>query len=170
MPSLQTSDLIASGAAIVALFAMLATFWQVKIARDHNKLSVMPHLDAAFYAFPNEPFRITLFNNGLGPAIVRSFHLSVDDTEYSHVHPVPSDDLRKILEKSGHNLNLTIVGYGTPIRADAEITVVQSLAPPESAQQFTVFKAFGRRLGLRVVYASLYGDEREMRISFAEFG
>ena len=167
---LQASDVIASGAALVALFAMFATFWQVKIARDHNRLSVMPHLDASFLAFPNEPFRIKIFNNGLGPAVVRAFHISVDGTEFLGSGPSMPVELRAVFTASGLMLNLMTLGPGTPIRPDGEFDLISCPAAPQSLQQFEAEKAFGRRLGLRAVYESIYGQERELRISFADYG
>jgi len=73
-------------AAVIATCAMAATVWQGYLARKHNKLSVKPLLDVRRVCSHNTgEFSYTLCNHGLGPAIITSLSLKINNVEYSKV-------------------------------------------------------------------------------------
>jgi len=74
---IEPYDLIA---AIVASAALIVTFWQLSVVRKHNQLSVRPFL--AFWSWhdgTDNTYSLYLQNNGIGPAIITSFSVYVDN-------------------------------------------------------------------------------------------
>lgn len=72
---LGTSDWVSISAAFIALAALGVSTWEAVMARRHSRLSVTPHLRVDTRAKPGKPISVTLSNQGIGPAIVRSFSL-----------------------------------------------------------------------------------------------
>jgi len=70
-----------NAAEVIALCALVFTAYQAYTTRRHNKLSVKPHLttfvtgDRSADKFS---FSAKLMNNGLGPAIIKSYQIYVD--------------------------------------------------------------------------------------------
>ncbi|MEW8293610.1 MAG: hypothetical protein AB2651_22050 [Candidatus Thiodiazotropha sp.] len=75
---METSEIIAICAAIIALSATGVSIWQGYLNRRHFRLSVKPHLTVHWKNFSDEPVSFTLTNNGLGPAVIKSFILEVE--------------------------------------------------------------------------------------------
>ncbi|WP_374537169.1 hypothetical protein [Chitinimonas taiwanensis] len=66
----------------IAGMAVLFTAWQAQIARKHSKVSVMPHLHIEIGLLNSEledGIHLSIANNGQGPAIIKSFHISRGD-------------------------------------------------------------------------------------------
>jgi hypothetical protein len=84
---MSPSDIIATSAAIIALLALLATFWQAKIARHHYRLSVRPHLlvdEVRFYEKNGLRLTVAVRNVGFGPAVIEAAFFCVDG---KHISP-----------------------------------------------------------------------------------
>lgn len=66
----------------IAGMAVLFTAWQAQIARKHSKVSVMPHLHIEIGLLNNDlgsGIHLSIANNGLGPAIIKTFYVSRGD-------------------------------------------------------------------------------------------
>jgi hypothetical protein len=155
---IQTADAIAASAAVVALFAMAATFWQVKLAREHNRLSVRPHLNVLFSAYPDKTIYLSVQNSGLGPAIVRSLHVGIDGVEYSSSTASINPALRSIFDAAGQRVNWTLLGPESPIRVEGTITLFEFIEADKSTHGFNAALAFARRMSIRIEYKSMYGE------------
>lgn len=59
----------------IAGLAVVFTAWQAQIARKHSKISVMPHLHIEIGLADSGGIQLSIANNGLGPAIVKSFRV-----------------------------------------------------------------------------------------------
>jgi len=77
----SNSDIIAFSSVAIALLAMLATFWQAKIAREHNKLSVRPFVEHSQSRLHGGHISISISNHGLGPAFITNLRLIHDSFE-----------------------------------------------------------------------------------------
>lgn len=75
-----TVDVVGIAAVMVAAFALFATLWQSYVTRRHNRLSVAPYLrfDVYWTHTDIKEAGIYLANKGVGPAIIRSFSVSLD--------------------------------------------------------------------------------------------
>lgn len=86
-----------SPAVIVALFALLLTFFQIRATQMHNRLSVRPLLLFRSPSGETDDRRqfisISLSNEGLGPAIVSEFHI------YCNGEVLSAIDIEDLLSK-----------------------------------------------------------------------
>ncbi len=65
--------------AVIALCALFLTVWQTHTTQKHNMLSVTPHLTTwTNMDLAKNTYAIELLNNGIGPALIKSFTIEVD--------------------------------------------------------------------------------------------
>ncbi|MGV3582153.1 MAG: hypothetical protein ACO1N8_07580 [Methylophilus sp.] len=64
---------------VIALSALVATFWQAYITRKHNKLSVKPYLTTWTTTSSDGYIIVKIINNGTGPAHIKSFNIFADN-------------------------------------------------------------------------------------------
>lgn len=151
----------ALASAIIALCALFLTIWQARQTQRHNKLSVTPFLTTwSTQEFTSHHYRVLLLNNGIGPALIRSFAIEVD----GHlVGGPPSDQVERALQLLFPNHNYTSEhGYVGPRymmaskeeRVLADITFTAPPFPPRAA-----IGAIDRRVRILIRYDSIYGDE-----------
>ena len=72
-------------ASLVGLLALLVSGYTAYVQRQQVRAQVWPHL---WVAYQDLEHQLTVFNKGVGPAIVRSVRVSVDgkpQTEWNHV-------------------------------------------------------------------------------------
>lgn len=83
---------------IIALCALGISIWQAILTRKHNKLSFKPHLTSWTHKNTQKGFyAIEIINNGLGPAIIESFSVKVDDKRIAGEGTEPIQKALKIL-------------------------------------------------------------------------
>jgi len=88
----------ALSSAIIALCALGFTAWQVRIVRQHNRLSVRPHLTMWSHSDRvNHLYTVSLLNNGIGPALIKSFQIRVDGQAIIGEGTEPIEKALKIL-------------------------------------------------------------------------
>lgn len=75
--SLSTETKIALSVAVIALCALCVSMWQGYTSREHDRLSVKPHMVISF-DYDDTGAGFTMSNGGVGPAIIRSFAVCVD--------------------------------------------------------------------------------------------
>jgi hypothetical protein len=64
---------------VIAFCAFVLTVWQVVTTRRHNRLSVKPFLTTWTDSdYDENRYGIKLINNGVGPALIKSFTIEVD--------------------------------------------------------------------------------------------
>lgn len=68
---------IAFSAVIVALCALIVSVHEGRATREHDRLSVKPYLEIDF-DYTDKGAGFLLLNEGLGPAVIRSFVVHVD--------------------------------------------------------------------------------------------
>jgi hypothetical protein len=66
--------------AVIALCALGISIWQSINIHKHNKLSVRPAL-CSWTSNQTNHYNFKLVNNGIGPAIIKGFHVYLDDKE-----------------------------------------------------------------------------------------
>ena len=156
---LETSDWVSMSAACIALVALGVSTWEAVQARKHCRLSVTPRLRVDTLARPGKPISITLSNQGIGPAIVRSFSLHDGRTWRSMDGPA---HVRAVLSRLG--LDESKFEYDFPMSGDG-------IAPGD---EFILFafpgtercendrRAVGKKLsdlGVRIEYECIYGRQ-----------
>ena len=136
-------DLMALGSLATAVCALVATIWQAAISRKHNRLSVRPVL--TLYRQENDGV-ITVRNNGSGPAIIQSYQL------YSGGKQVALDAMDGVLPTMSDLPELT---PGVAIAVGESINLVKSVTLLDGSHVKPLDD-----LKFRIVYQSIYGEER----------
>lgn len=156
------SDYIAVAALFVALLAMFATFWQAHIARSYSRISVRPHLDWGVNRFPGKPVAFFLVNNGLGPAIIKSFTLTLDGKSYPIEHlELPKEIVEEVSSIDGLT-EWKLFSKNTPIACGDQINIFlfENKSLGLSAHNQAI--SFLERLGIEIEYSSMFKEEFQL--------
>jgi len=154
-------------ALFVSICALFLTIHQSRATRKHNRLTVKPHL-TSFTDRVADPERkgiilvkATLSNNGLGPAIIKSFEPLFDGMPIKASDP---EDLAEFVEKT---LSVSILRdecYFSVLRKDyvlakdQKVTVAQLSIVPTLDVSYDDLKGALDKFHLRVTYESAYGE------------
>ena len=142
--------LAASSAIVVALASLAITLYEARATREHNRMSVWPRL-AQETSDSAGRYDRTITNVGLGPALIRSFAVRLDDTVRTSWAPVVNALVRPA-PTPGYFFSA--VGPGTVILPGHTLHVLTIIAGSLSS----VAAAQDHRLVSRLCYCSLYGQ------------
>lgn len=138
----------------IAVCAVIVSVWQVRISQQHNKLSVMPYLDFFSGWASDSTWRLSLMNEGIGPAIIKATELTYEGKVYSHW-----DAVLDAANIRSERVNSTNIGVDSPFKIDKEIIFLEIKNDPLNP------KTFG--IDVLIKYTSIYGGEiLELPISF----
>jgi len=146
---------------VIALCALVFSLCQGKQAREHNKLSVRPHLSTWEHKEAEGGFyRLELINNGIGPAVIDTFSIKVDGKLQSGDGSEPIDKAMEIVLQDRQYLPLerSYLGKGYVMAPKERCTVfaVQFLGQLPS-KEFVEHAI--KRCHLEVHYMSFYGEK-----------
>ena len=151
MPQQQTPlDITAIATVFVAVLALLATFWQAKIARDHNRKSTTPIL--TFHVSTVDGYLVWLRNDGVGPAILVDCSYFVDSEQCRTMMEV-SKRLR-VSEGITFNLTEVVLPASVGVGQSVEFVRLSSHAP-----LLPTIRELSARIDIRVTYKSVYGEQ-----------
>lgn len=156
--SLSNSDVIAIAAAAIALCALGATLWQAHIARRHSRLSVRPYLDEHVGRSANEPFRLSIVNSGLGPAIVTRSSVLVDGKEFEVGAVVDWPAFARFAHDLPSEMQWTLMTTGTVVPPGSQVDIVKWSADFNSPSEHRAVHNKLGRVGLLVSYKSMYDE------------
>lgn len=163
-------------ASIIALSALGITFWQGWLSRQHNKLSVRPHLIIHFAIDEQKEgclLRYTLTNEGLGTAVIKSYDLYLDEQLLDISQP---DTVSRMITQSFFDI--------FPLRPQQKIfTTMKSWDKDEAVKagnEYNLVKVFygeqemlakngdnlekaRNALHFRITYKSMYDEEFTLR-------
>lgn len=149
---------ISSG--VIALCAFVISICQGKQVREHNKLSVRPHLTTWRHSEPEKGFyRLELINNGIGPAVIEGFSIKVDGILVSGERSKP---IEKAMEIVLPNLqyqpeqSYLEKGYVMAPKERCKIFAVQFLGHALPSKEFVDHAI--ERCELEILYKSFYGE------------
>jgi len=132
-------------ASLVGLLALLVSGYTAYIQRQQVRAEVWPYLYPA-YQSPDK--QLTIFNKGMGPAIVRSARLTVDgspQTDWKHTS--------RALGLPGPGLSSTLVGT---VLSPGDALALQQFPDETSYQQFR--RAMDTRGLLDICYCSTLNE------------
>jgi hypothetical protein len=112
---------IAVCALLVSSLATAASWWQTRVIQQQLSAQVWPYLEVD-ETIESDTVRVTLANNGLGPAIVRSIVVSVDGKAQTgtldYLHAILGPHILKRVPKGQHiALGIDAMSAGSVIRA-----------------------------------------------------
>jgi hypothetical protein len=150
---------------LIALSASVATIWQGKLTRQHNRLSVKPILSVEGTAVINEPVSIILKNTGLGPAIIKSYALSVDGKRISAEIADPQLEAMRQAGLGSHLIRFYSFGEGDTIAQGESHSLFETVSPQTVQKSIDQIKSAFNRVSVHVNYTSIYGEEHELNAS-----
>ena len=143
-------DRIVSGSAMfVALSSLVIALYEVRMMREHDRISVWPYV-SAFNSDSGGTYTFNVRNAGIGPTLVRSFEVVVDDKPRKNWGEV-LDGLS--IDVHGTPSTYSTFGTGTVLLPGATSTLL-SIGPGAAAQAF--HHAAEARMHPRICYCSLY--------------
>lgn len=149
---------------IIAVAAFFIAFWQVITTRKHNKLSVVPHL--VFERNVDERsmiVKIILKNNGIGPAIIKSYDVFLDEIKQKQFKSTQWTDIAK---KSGFEAKY--VG-GMMLETDSAIGIneekpILNIELSRAQKKSEIDKAI-YRINIKINYECVYGKQRRIELN-----
>ena len=146
--------IISVSSVIIAIVALIVGVWQGFVTRQHNRLSVKPHL--RIDRSDVESIKIILCNTGVGPAIIETFELRIDGETVSGDRMTR---MHAILKRLGiMNVN---VRFGTLVQEEA-IAVGEKYILFEIKDGLENHKEIISvlpRLTFSISYKSIYGEK-----------
>jgi hypothetical protein len=143
-------DRIVSGSAMfVALSSLAIALYEVRMMREHDRISVWPYV-SAFNSDSGGVYTLNASNAGIGPALVGSFEVTVDGKakkDWGEVLDALGIDLR------GTPSTYSSFGKGTVLLPGTKTSLL-TIAPGPVAQAF--HRASQSRMHARICYCSLY--------------
>ena len=144
---------------MIAVLAVVVSIWQVRIAQEHNRLSVTPFLDSFTGWISQDEWRISLSNEGVGPAIVTGIDYNWNGRTFKNW-----DKLFEAMgiDRSKRTVSYTF-GYPSPFATDKKI---EFLGLKISEREY--HELYNSNMGVEVVihYESIYKEPSEASISF----
>jgi hypothetical protein len=141
---------------LLAFVVAIGSFW---VQRKHNRLSVKPHL-ITFTDNEEDKKRVVVWlkNNGIGPALIKSFEFRLDGKTKSDGSPYKLDEiLNKLLKDIMCRRKRTQLGADYAMPANECLALVDiELMSSESLSLADVKKRF-ECVDLIVQYESFYG-------------
>jgi hypothetical protein len=147
-----TDRIMAVSAVVVALASLVVAVYEARTNREYQKVSVWPYVTQSNAWVPGEPYSRTLSNLGVGPALVKSFQVSVDGGPRRDWAEVS----RALTGRPAPELVYYSVRAGSVLLPDKPVPLVK-IPPGEAAQRFWE-QAQTTRLSIRLCYCSLYDD------------
>ncbi|WP_156476434.1 hypothetical protein [Aeromonas enteropelogenes] len=121
---MNNSEIIATSAAIIAFSTTIVSIWQGYLNRQYYRLSTRPHLLIDQILYQDIPMEFALKNNELGPAIIISFDVIIDD-RYIKTTKCPVTKALSALEVTGTNNSIHTIAEGEAISVGEEVTILK---------------------------------------------
>ncbi len=150
---------IAICALLVSSLATAASWWQSRVVAEQLSAQVWPYVSFSV-TFNDELFAVSVSNDGLGPAVLRTAGLSVDDKPQASfvdaLHAMLGTHLIQRAKRAGdRHLAATYNsgGPGSVLRAGASITVFSLRSKSWAPKLYREWP----RLKMRACYCSIEG-------------
>ena len=141
---------------LIAITAVLFTAYQAYLSRKHNKLSVKPHITVSWANFSDAPISFTMCNDGLGPAIIKSYSIEVDGSTVEGQGP----ELYKNAIIALGLQNITYLSYnlteGEAYSVGKSLVLLRFEEPPDRYDEINEVLS---KLKFRITYTSIYEDK-----------
>ncbi len=158
------SDLTAISAVLIAIAALIVSVSQVVLMRRHNQMSVKPQLEIYKDLFLESPISVTIKNNGLGTAILKSIKIHTGSKvvifkDRASLHEMMSP------RKGYGTIKSYLISKNTSLAAGETI---EMFSLPDSENNEEVNKAFSEHVDkfrFIIEFESIYG----IRYEFNDF-
>ncbi|ENY5168439.1 TPA: hypothetical protein ACMDWL_004407 [Vibrio parahaemolyticus] len=141
---------------IIALCALFLTVYQANSQRRQNRISLKPHLDLFTDRYFNNGvgrIEIYLINNGLGPAFIETFEITLGDKNYS-----AKDARTALFGDRSDEFNYTELSKGYAIAHNQRIRVLSVNFPAKDWAEVNGLEESISSLELSINYKSVHGQ------------
>jgi S-formylglutathione hydrolase FrmB len=159
MKDLNSSDVIAICAVIVAVSALAVSIWQAWLMRQYQVLSVKPHLDVSLSASQTNgnAFVVYFPNAGVGPAFIESIEVRLGNVKQSIQ---TENDIRTLIgllvNTNELKYSFQIVDENSAISSGDRIDFL-SVSASNDPSILTQLRSTLRKAEIEVRYSCLYG-------------
>ncbi len=147
--------------AVIALCALAISIWQGIQTRNHNKISFRPHLTTWSHNQSKQGvYAIDLMNNGLGPAIIKSFTIKVEGKIISGEGTDPiAKALKIIFPNIGYTAHYEYLGkdHAMPEKQNCHVVAIKFNTDPLPGSDFVEHAL--NKADLEINYESFYGEK-----------
>lgn len=160
------STLTAVMAIVIAVIALGVGVWENVQMREHNRLSVTPHLQlTAEFRSPDgtqvDQGIIRIANEGVGPAVIERMEVTVTTTDGEKRSFATWGDARPLLEELyGVTLSRRIE-LGPEVMLGADWTEEIAILEKPRTAEVPLFPFLLDQLDFRISYRSVYGESFE---------
>ncbi len=153
--------IVSIAAVVIALAALVVSVWDRVETRYHDRLSVTPNLTYSedFSLGRPKEVGIALSNAGIGPAVVTSFAIYVDD---NLVTDTTSGGWTSAIPTLGLGDTWVIYHWWEPddiIPVGDKVWLLAIEPADQNAERIDSLQKAVSRLRIRVEYRSIYGDQ-----------
>ncbi len=162
---MNSGESIGIASAIIALCALILTVWQAHQTSRHNRLSVSPRLTTWLDCSEDRGvYSVELMNNGIGPAVIKSFEMKVDGNEIQGKQAEQIDKAIKTLFPTQHYIQTVSYLDGGYVMAAKETRTLAALKfQLGSMPSEEEFRKQVSRTSLRIKFESIYGEAFEYK-------
>lgn len=146
---------------IVAIIAIFFTYQQNSLTREHNRLSVIPHVNSYFSDNKDKGlFGVYAVNNGLGMAIIKDLRVFIDGKE---IIGKTEDKFLLAINKLGLNDKCFYImtprdGDSMAVNEELEFIKIKN-REPECFLAYADLSHRGSRFNYIIYFESLYGEK-----------
>jgi hypothetical protein len=133
----------------VSLLAIYVSWRQLNIYENQLKSSVWPYLEMRYQQRDNI-FRIVLFNQGVGPAVIKSSSFRLNGITYTQLSEYAAEELKK-----NGKTDLSYTTISNVVAANQSIELLSIKA--DSTQMEGIVKKLEME-DFKIVYSSIYNE------------
>lgn len=160
MPRKNFELYLSAFAVFISFIAAALSWWQLDIARQHNRISVRPAIVITPYLEGNNGRNgVYLTNQGLGPAILKSMKIVVDGREFSGlekshwIEALRQAGTEPICYKHGWPTQDAMIKVG-----EEEILLSPTSADLPACKLEAIILLMKKDIAITIHYESLYGE------------
>lgn len=159
--SLSLEVIISVASSLIALCALCFTIWQGFLTRKHNRISYKPHLTSwSHKELQQGIFALDVINNGLGPAVIKEFTISVDgEAIEGKGSSLVESAIRKIFAGKRYTAHYEFMGASYVMGAKDRCRVVVIKFEGTTIPTTNEVEQAIERTRLEINYESFYGDK-----------
>ena len=146
---------------IIAITAVVFSYWQIKMSQKHNRLSVTPHLDISYGGeTASVGLCFELENNGIGPAFIKSYAIIINEVTYQ-IKTIA--DVVEVFKKLGINRDYIVLshfeeGAGLKVGHSEPILYLNKKYRNSDGVNKEFMKA-AMKIGFEIEYQSIYREK-----------
>ncbi len=149
---------------LIALCALAFSILQGKYAQKHNRISITPHLTTFVHSdVQNNKYSADLINGGIGPALIQSYEILVDNKLVEgHRDEKVLNTIKLLFPNYNYCVYKTWLEFGYAMAEKERLKLIEIIfkganmpTPEEVAEAID-------RVIIKIKYKSLYGDSFEL--------